>query len=207
MISREDEVGRTTGELLRLSPSVYRYRDICNVYLVVRDDRALLVDFASGSVLHTLSSLGVEHLDWVLHTHHHRDQCQGDPYLKGSDTRIAVPEKEVGYFARAEAFWQGLDVYDRYDCTNVYSNAGHDIEISHVLSDYSIFHWRGIDFAVVPTPGHTRGSITLVAEIDGIRYAFSGDLISAPGRVLTLHDFVWRYGFAEGVRVAVQSAR
>jgi glyoxylase-like metal-dependent hydrolase (beta-lactamase superfamily II) len=192
-------------QLSRLSPSVYLHRDICNVYVVVRNGRALLVDFGSGSVLGGLSSVGAERIDWVLHTHHHRDQCQGDWLLGGSFAQIAAPESEVRFFTHAEQFWQDLDVYDTYDCSNVYSNAGYNIDISKALPDYSVFEWEGIDFTVLPTPGHTRGSITFVTEIDEIRYGFTGDLICAPGRVWTLHDLVWRYGYAEGARVSLRS--
>jgi glyoxylase-like metal-dependent hydrolase (beta-lactamase superfamily II) len=195
------------AQLSRLSPSVYLYRDICNVYVVVRNRRALLVDFGSGSVLAALPAAGARRIDWVLHTHHHRDQCQGDRLLQAGDARIAVPQTEARFFTHAEQFWRDLDVYDTYDCSNVYSNGGYDIHVGHALADQSVFEWEGIDFSVLPTPGHTKGSITLVAEIDEMRYAFTGDLICAPGRTWTLHDLVWRYGYAEGAKVAVRSVQ
>jgi hypothetical protein len=37
------------GGLVRLSPGLYWYRDTCNVYLLVRGDRGLLIDFGSST--------------------------------------------------------------------------------------------------------------------------------------------------------------
>ncbi|WP_352749901.1 MBL fold metallo-hydrolase [Mesorhizobium sp. M0185] len=39
----------------------------------------LLIDTGSGAVLEHLHELGVDRVDWVLHTHPHRDQCWGTP--------------------------------------------------------------------------------------------------------------------------------
>jgi glyoxylase-like metal-dependent hydrolase (beta-lactamase superfamily II) len=42
---------------------------------------------------------------------------------------------------------------------------------------------------IVP-PGHTKGSISLLAEIDGAPVAFTGNL--APGTAAPLHDLQWQ---------------
>ena len=46
------------GGLVQLSPSLYWYRDTCNVYLLVRGDRGLLIDFGSGGILEHLDEPG-----------------------------------------------------------------------------------------------------------------------------------------------------
>ena len=61
-------------ELQNLSPRLYRLADICNVYVVTAGEAALVVDTGSGAVADHLGDRAVE---WVLHTHHHRDQCAG----------------------------------------------------------------------------------------------------------------------------------
>ena len=58
---------------------------------------------------------------------------------------------------------------------------------------------------VQPTPGHTRGSVTYLAEVDGLACAFTGDLIAAPGRVDTIHDLQWQYGMPDAVGAALHS--
>ena len=94
------------GALVRLSANLYWYRDTCNVYLLVRGDRGLLIDFGSGGILEHLAEAGVREIEWVLHTHHHRDQCQGDHLLAERGVPIAVPEREVALFAQTDAFWR-----------------------------------------------------------------------------------------------------
>ena len=73
------------------------------------------------------------------------------------------------------------------------------------MNDYETFTWRGIDFRILPTPGHTLGSVSLVAEIDGKRTGFVGDLISSPGKVHTLYDLQYDYGAFDGVNQAALS--
>src|SRR5262245_60215953 len=94
------------GGLVRLSPSLYWFQDTCNVYLITRGDRGLLIDFGSGAILEHLDEAGVTGIEWVLHTHHHRDQCQGDHLLEARGVPIAVPEREAGLFAETDAFWR-----------------------------------------------------------------------------------------------------
>ena len=67
--------------LIQLSPHLYCFTDTCQVYVLVDGDHALLIDAGSGAVLDALHEIGVKHVDWVLHTHHHRDQCAGTPMI------------------------------------------------------------------------------------------------------------------------------
>jgi glyoxylase-like metal-dependent hydrolase (beta-lactamase superfamily II) len=60
-------------------------------------------------------------------------------------------------------------------------------------------------FSVLPTPGHTPGSLSLLAEVDGQRLAFTGDLIAAPGKVRSLAAMQWTYSGAEGAAAAIAS--
>lgn len=60
------------------------------------------------------------------------------------------------------------------------------MRVARGLVDHQRVDWSGGTLEVLPTPGHTKGSISLLAEIDGTSVAFTGDLIAAPGRVPTL---------------------
>src|SRR5579863_4510880 len=64
------------GALTQISPNLCVLRDSCNVYVLRDGDRALLIDFGSGHILNLLAQIGVSKVDAILHTHHHRDQCQ-----------------------------------------------------------------------------------------------------------------------------------
>lgn len=193
------------GGLQRLSPSLWWYRDTCNVYLLTRGDRGLLVDFGSGGVLDHLHEAGVREVEWVVHTHHHRDQCQGDPLLESRGIALAVPEREAALFAEADAFWRLKRIYDNYDVSSVGFTLPRPVKVSRALRDYETFAWRGHDLRVLPTPGHTKGSVTFLAQVDGLATAFSGDLIAEPGAVHAIHDLQWQYGLPDAVGAALHS--
>src|SRR5580765_1643853 len=94
------------SQLERISPHLWRLADTCNVYLVVDGDAALAIDAGSGAVVELLADAGVERVEWVLHTHHHRDQCWGTPRLREHGAGVAVPEHERHLFADAELYWR-----------------------------------------------------------------------------------------------------
>src|SRR5437588_4316098 len=102
----------------QLSPSLFRVNDICNVYLIRRGERAILVDSGSGLVLEALERLGIKQVDWVIHTHFHRDQCDGTARLAASGAKVAVPRGEASYFADAGGFWRNRGIYDNYNTYN-----------------------------------------------------------------------------------------
>src|SRR5919201_5497223 len=86
------EVGtRSRARLQQLSPSLFLYRDTCNVYVLRAGARAILIDFGSGDVLDELPALGVARVTDLLVTHHHRDQLQGLGRAVEAGIRIWVP--------------------------------------------------------------------------------------------------------------------
>lgn len=189
----------------RLSEHLYRFRDTCEVYLVRDGDRGLLIDAGSADILDHLDGIGVREIEWVLHTHHHRDQCQGDDRLVETGTRIAVPAREAALFESVEAFWRLRRQFDDYDASSLSNTRARSIPVARRLADYEVFEWRGLRFAVQPTPGHTRGSVTYLAEIDGHVNAFSGDVIAAPGHVHAIHDLQWQYATPDAIGAALHS--
>jgi glyoxylase-like metal-dependent hydrolase (beta-lactamase superfamily II) len=201
---RSDAAEREAFE--RLSPRVHRFEDdTCCVYAITSGDRALLIDFGSGAAVRALDQLGIRHVDWVLLTHHHRDQCFG---LSDADAevRLAVPASEHSSFAGVESFWQRAPIFDLYDCVGMHNVVAKNLDVDRALEDYERFEWEDLSITVYPTPGHTRGSVSYVAEIDGILFAFTGDLIHSAGAVTTIHDLSWWYGGAEGFKCAATSS-
>src|SRR5215831_12503605 len=93
------------SRLTQVVPGVYLYQDTCNVYAIVKDDEAVLIDFGSGGILPELPSVGVRKVGWILHTHFHRDQAQGDVLAKARGIMIAVPSGERKYFENVETLW------------------------------------------------------------------------------------------------------
>jgi hypothetical protein len=79
-------------------PELFAFTDTCNSYLLRDGDAALLIDLGDGGVLGHLDTLGVKHIEWVLFTHHHREQCQGIGKVDRKVTHVAVPEGERELF-------------------------------------------------------------------------------------------------------------
>jgi glyoxylase-like metal-dependent hydrolase (beta-lactamase superfamily II) len=84
-----------------------------------------LVDFGSGAVLDHLGEIGVRRVQAILHTHHHRDQCQGDRRAVSEGIPIWVPEHERRLFEHAELFWSSKQLYDMYNVRNTYFSLTH----------------------------------------------------------------------------------
>src|SRR5687768_3548879 len=90
----------------QLAPDLYQWTDTCNVYVLKDGDAALLIDLGDGSVLDALKDIGVSRVEWVLFTHHHREQCQGYAKLRHSGLRpkLAASEGERAFFERPASF-------------------------------------------------------------------------------------------------------
>ncbi len=189
----------------KILDNLFVLEDTCNVYVVKNGTSAVLIDFGSGAILNHLADLGVTSIDWILHTHHHRDQAQGDEFAVVRRIPIAVPVHERQYFESVEEFWRNRRIFELYYVRNDFFSLTANIPVSAVLHDYETFHWESYAFFVQPSPGHTPGSITLVTEIDGRKTAFSGDLMHSPGKVQTLFDLQYYYGEHEGVDLAAYS--
>ncbi len=183
----------SSQKLERISDNIYLFRDICNVYLIKDGDRGLLIDSGSASILPFLGEVGVDQLEWVLHTHHHRDQCQGDRTLNKRGVKIAVPAEDSTLFTEVDNFWKNRDLFDNYDTHSDYMTLAESIECERELEDHETFQWGPYSFYIHPTPGHTKYSTTFITEIDGKKIAFTGDLIHSPGKVWNLYDLEWSY--------------
>ena len=193
------------GGLTQVSPNLYLLRDTCNVYVLKNGDRALLIDFGSGHVLKLLGQIGVTKVEGILHTHHHRDQGQGDVRAVAQRIPIHVPAHERHLFEDAENFWRNRRVFHLYYVRNDFFTLTRNVPVAGVLRDYETFRWGPHELLIFPTPGHTLGSISLVGTVDGKKVAFSGDLIHSPGQVVNLYELQYQYGSADGVDFAIFS--
>jgi len=183
------------------------YKDTCNVYAIVNGPRAILIDFGSGGILSELPSLGVQKVDWILHTHFHRDQAQGDQLARARGIKIAVPATERKYFDHAETFWDDKTVLNLSDMRNEFFALRQNVPVDYELKPWSVFTWNGISFNVIPTPGHTEGSVSFLTERDGKKILFVGDLVASPGKIPTMYDLEWDYTVKRGLEAEITSLR
>jgi glyoxylase-like metal-dependent hydrolase (beta-lactamase superfamily II) len=188
----------TAGEITRLSENLLLLADTCNVYVIKDGTRALTIDFGSGRVLEVKADLGISKIERILHTHFHRDQAQGDGLAVKQGIPVFVPAHERHLFEDAENFWRNRQIYHLYAVRNDFFALTRNVPVGGILHDYESFRWGPYEFFVLPSPGHTAGSVSLVTTIDGKKVAFTGDVICAPGKVQNLYDLQYFYGGMEG---------
>lgn len=193
--------------LEQILANLYLYRDTCCVYIIRTGDTAVLVDFGSGGVLDELKNIGVRRVTDVLMTHHHRDQGQGLRRAVEQGIPIWAPHIEQDLFQSVDAHWQARPVMNNYDVRQDRFSLLDPVPLAGTLKDYARHAFGGREWTVVPTPGHTPGSISLLVEVDGRRIAFTGDLIYAPGKVWSMAALQWSYQLMEGAAASILSLR
>ena len=188
-------------------PGVFRIADTCNVYVVrsEADRTAVAIDFGCGLALDHLPEMGVDRITDVLMTHHHRDQGQGLPRAVVAGVRIHVPPAERDLFADVDGMWQSRTLYNDYNLRQDRFSLLESVPVHDVVPEYRRRTYAGTTVEVVPTPGHTTGSVSYVVERDGRRLAFTGDLVYAPGKVWSLAATQWSYVDNEGPAMTVLS--
>ena len=191
----------------RLSDHLIVVHDTSNVYLVHDGTDAVAIDFGDGAALDLLPEMGLTRITDVLMTHHHRDGAQGLSRAAEAGIRIWVPPVEVELFSDVDAHWQGRELLNNYNNRTDRFSLLWNVPVAGTLPEYRRIERAGTSFEVVPTPGHTVGSVTLLALVDGRHVAFSGDLIAAPGRVWSLAATQWTYNGGEGLGASILSAR
>ena len=186
---------------VRVAEEVYMVGGSCNVFAVVRDGAALLIDSGEGDVIPCLEELGVKKVEWVLHTHAHRDQCAATQKLAEMGASVAVLAAGENFYRDPQGFWNPFQIFIRYQFKPDSFKPARPIEVDRVLADGEALQWRGITFTAMATPGHSVDHTAWLAEIGGRKIAFTGDMIHSPGKVWNLYHFdhhYWDGGF-EGV--------
>jgi glyoxylase-like metal-dependent hydrolase (beta-lactamase superfamily II) len=194
-----------------VAPGVFRVADVCNVY-VIRDEAqadgqrsAVAIDFGTGLVLDHLGEMGVDRLTDVLMTHHHRDQGQGLRRAAAAGIRIHVPPVEQDLFASVDEFWRTRPLRNDYVLRQDRFSLLEPVPVTGVVPEYRTATYAGTPVEVLPTPGHTTGSVTYLVRRAGQLLAFTGDLIYAPGKVWSLAATQWSYSGSEGPAMTVFS--
>ncbi|HEY7594120.1 MAG TPA: MBL fold metallo-hydrolase [Actinophytocola sp.] len=189
----------------RVADGVHLFRDTCNVYALVRDREAVLIDFGDGAVLDHLDDLGADRVTDVLLTHHHRDQAQGLSRAVAHGARIWVPPSERDLFDRVDVHWQHRALTNYYDLRQDRFSLLEPVPVTGTVPEYRTRRFGGFDVLTLPTPGHTLGSETYLVDVGGRRLAFTGDLIFGPGKVWSAAALQWSYNAIEGLYATVLS--
>ena len=171
----------------QLSRHLYIHHGHVNTGILRDGDRALLIDPSGTALQATLAELGITSVEQILFTHHHRDNTAGFPI--SDNIRVGIPAKEAAWFSEVDTFWN--DPQYRW---HLYNYHPHNLMLANAISVTDTYT-EGVQFesgpaslTVLETPGHTDGSVTYLIDVDGERFAFSGDLIYDEGQLWDLYS-------------------
>ena len=190
-------------------PGLYIWKDVCNVYVIRDGEHAILIDLGNGSILSRLSEIGVSKIEWVLFTHHHREQCQGYPLLSSWNTKIAAPRAEKLFFENPTSFRKSKPSNNDAHTVHAASYIRPPIQpvfLDREFSRMDTFTWRNYEFICMETPGNSPGSMSYLFKKDEKWIAFSGDVMLDGGKMHNYFDTEWDYGFGSGFRALLNSA-
>lgn len=190
-------------------PNVFQWTDTCNAYAVRSGDAAILIDLGDGSALSRLDEIGVKQVEWVLLTHHHREQCQGGARLKESGAKVACAAIEKPLLEQPGSFRHMRptlsDPYTVYGASYVRPPV-EPIQVDRTFGKMDDFVWRGKEFWVVETQGNSPGHTAYLLRTQLGWLAFTGDLMLDGAKMHTWFDTEWDYGFAKGLYELGKSA-
>ena len=192
----------------KLDQDLFVWTDTCNVYVVRDGAAALLIDLGDGSVLEHLREIGVTRVEWVLFTHHHREQCQGAPRLQGTGARVAGPEAERDLFEKPAAFRKmSVSLGDKFTIhgSSYVRPPIQPIPLDRAFNTNDTFAWHGREFLCLGTPGNSPGGMSYLLRHGDRWIAFSGDVMLEGARMHTWFDTEWDYGFAAGIQALRRS--
>jgi len=176
------------GDFIALSEHLLVYKDERSVGVLKQAGRSLIIDIAEGKVLDFLPRYNVEKVDGILATHHHRDQVQGAYRILAKGAWIGAPEAERALFEDVKSYWQ--DPGKRWHLYSFSPNylLSEPLPVHKGFKDGETFSWGPARITAVSTPGHTKGSMSYLVEVDGRRFAFCGDLIYDKGKIKEIYS-------------------
>ena len=192
----------------RVLPSVYVWRESCNVYAIEGPAGSVIVDAGTGEWVPSAGQLPAKPVA-LLCTHFFRDHSAGAAVAaKELGLQIYVPEQEVDLFREPTEHFRRRGTYVIYE--NYWNHFAPivPIPVSGVLRDYERITIAGIEFEVVPLPGATMGQVGFAFTVPGtsLRAVCSGETIHSPGRVPRVSPLQYNYNDLMGAVEVYYSA-
>ena len=209
--SMDHQKGQEISSFTVIAPNLFQFKDACNVYLLKSGTSAILIDAGAGKVIEHLHEIGVDNIEWVLHTHYHRDQCLGDLKLKEKGLKIAIGDIEADFLQPHGSTTAPFNMPEKYLLNGELPGWGGRMApfqrpgVDRQFADGEEFHWKQYIIKVLYTPGHTEGSISYLIDIEGKQVLFSGDMIMSGGHIRDLYSMQWVYLSNPGIDSSITS--
>jgi glyoxylase-like metal-dependent hydrolase (beta-lactamase superfamily II) len=191
-----------------VSPGILRSPGLPAGYALVDGDAALLIDAPRPP--DGLRGQGVQKVEAVLLTHHHRDSCAaaGAFLAAGVPVRAARESAEWLTPAAVRKYWQeSLPLRNSRTACLVVPDGLDGVDCS--LADGQRIDWHGWGIQVVASPGHSRDHLAFAARKgkDGPLLLFSGDALAGPGKLWSPYTTDWDHWTDLGLKPAAESLR
>jgi glyoxylase-like metal-dependent hydrolase (beta-lactamase superfamily II) len=170
------------SDSVNITRSVTVHRGAVNGVSVERDGKNLVIYGDPYS--------DIKKSEMILFTHFRRDVVWAGKDLVNNGSYAVAPEGEMQYFTKSDSLWTDYSLarfHDYYCQTTKFGFM--PLKADRYVTGGDIITWQGIDFRVLNTPGYTRGAVSYMAEIDGKKFAFTGDLIYGEGKIFDLYSF------------------
>ena len=186
-------------EHTQILPDLWRFDDTCAVYLIKQGGRAIAIDFGSGNWLDQLPALGVKHLDHVLITHLHADQCGGLLDKKEWPFPLHIPAGQASW---PPPPWLGAGCPTNYEPPQ-----GQLPRAVQDLAGNCHFLWQGRRVRCMDTPGHTPNAVTVIVDHAGQQAVFCGDAAQAGATIHQPFHLEWDHWTGTGALTAWEGVR
>lgn len=190
-----------------VAPGVLRTAEPPYGYAIVNDGRAMLIDCPVPS--DDLKAKGVNTIDGVLLTHHHRDSIAALQWYL--DKKISVRA------SRASAEWLTPDAVAKYwkeslplrNSRTAYFVLPVGVTgVDCSLEDNQKIEWGGRTITAVATPGHSRDHLAFaVSRGSDPPTIFSGDALASPGKLWSPFTTDWDHWTDAGLKPTHESLR
>ncbi len=142
---------------------------LTNSYIVFdeKSNEAMVIDPGGEpeKIINVLNDQGVEYLKYIFLTHCHADHIGGVPELKAQKGgKILISRVDAEGLYNPE-----ISLAPYIDMPNI------ELEADSRIDDEDLIHIGNLEFQVISTPGHTKGSVCLYYP-EG-RLVFTGDTI------------------------------
>lgn len=129
-------------------------------------------------------------IEQVLLTHSRRDVVWLARPLISAGAKATAPARELFYLEKPQEFWDAFTKTRFHDYAQQSTKIlPAPLAVDRWVKDGEVVEWRGHKIRVIDTPAFTRGSASYIAEIDGKKIAFTGDLIYGDGKIFDLYSF------------------
>jgi glyoxylase-like metal-dependent hydrolase (beta-lactamase superfamily II) len=207
-VARPDPPKPTLWE--QVTRGVYRTKAAPHTYAIVSEKSAVLIDATVPP--DALRELGVEKVEAVLLTHHHRDATAfaADYRKAGIPVRAAKEAAEYLTPDGVKKFW--AEAIPLRNSRTAYFVLPTGVEgVDCTLEDGKPFVFGEWNVTPVATPGHSRDHFAFrvrpADDVGGLELVFCGDAFCSPGKLWTPFTTDWDHWTEVGLKPTAESLR